>query len=132
MTTIVVFASSLFITSVLVLVKAMELRTGKKNFILELVCKLDSTCHKLVSGLKFKSLQLVQTVRYILFVQSKIFFKNLLTQVIEKIEDEFKLRQNVLMGHKNIIDRGSASFYLKKITEHKENGMRGKIVEEMQ
>jgi hypothetical protein len=58
--------------------------------------------------------------------------KNLFDKAKEKMVSEYKIRQDIIMGHKNIIDRGSASFYLKKITEHKENGMRGKIVEEIQ
>jgi hypothetical protein len=128
MATIIVFASSLSVASVLVGVKAFELRRGRKNAALGLLCRLDSKFDRLMADIKFRMLQLVQSVRYILFVQSKIFFKNLLHQVMEKIIQEFRAKQNtIMMGHKEISSNGSASFYLKKITEDKSNGEKGKI-----
>jgi hypothetical protein len=127
MATIIVFASALFVISAFIFIKAVELKYGKKNIILALIGKFDSKCDHCVSGFKFKSLQLIQSIRYIILVQSKIIFKNLLDRVMKKIIDEYKFRQKTIMGHKNITGNGSASFYLKKITEHKGNGEKGKI-----
>jgi hypothetical protein len=128
MATIIVFASSLSIASVLVGVKAFELRCGRKNAALGLLCQLDSKFDRFIADLKFRTLQLVQSVRYILFVQSKIVFRDLTNKLIEKIIHEYKIRQStIMMGHKEIVSNGSASFYLKKITEDKSNGERGKI-----
>lgn len=127
MATIIVFGSSLSLASILLGVKAFELKRGKKNAVLALLCQLDSRLDKLMSSLKFRMLQLVQSVRYILFVQSKIFFRSLADKAIEKITHEYKTRQSTIMGHKEILNKGSASFYLKKITEHKGNGEKGKI-----
>lgn len=127
MITIIIFVSSLLIASVFVFIKATELKFGKKNIVLELVGKFDSKCDYCVSSLKFKSLQIVQSVRYILFVQLKEIIKHFWNQMHEKIMREYKIRQEIIMGRKQIATNGSASFYLKKITEHKGNGEKGKI-----
>lgn len=128
MATIIVFGSSLSVASILLGVKAFELRCGRKNAVLALLCRLDSRFDKLVANLKFRGLQLVQSVRYILFVHSKIVLRDLVDKLVEKIVHEYKARQNtIIMGRKKIVSKGSASFYLKKITEDKSNGGRGKI-----
>lgn len=119
MATIVVFASSLSIASILVLVKAIELKFGKKNIFLELIRKLDNRALTLISEVKFRNLQLIQTVRYIVLVQSKEVFRSFLDKIQEKIALEYRLRQEIVMGKRNITNRGSVSFYLKKITEEK-------------
>ena len=131
MATIIVFASSLLVMLALIFFKAIELKCGKRNFVLSFICRLDSKLDKFISYLKFKALQLIQSVRYIALVQAKIVCKNLLEKVEEKIMNEYKIRQSAIMGHKNILDKGSASFYLKKITEGKSNGQKGKIEETM-
>ena len=127
MTTIIVFGSSLFVASALVLVRALELRRGKKNILLNFISKFDSRSDKFISDLKFRSLQLIQTVRYILLVQTKISLRNLLYKIEEKIMNEYKMRQNIIMGRREIANKGSVSFYLKKITEDKGNMGRGRI-----
>ncbi len=119
MATIVVFASSLSIASILVLVKAIELKFGKKNTFLELIRKLDNRAIAIISEVKFRNLQLIQTIRYIVLVQSKEVFRSFLDKMQEKIALEYRLRQEVVMGKRNITNRGSVSFYLKKITEEK-------------
>jgi hypothetical protein len=128
MATIIVFGSSLSVASILLGVKAFELRCGRKNAALGLLCRLDSRFDRLVANLKFRMLQLVQSVRYILFVQSKVVFRDLVDTLMEKIIHEYKTRQSsIIMGRKEIVSNGSASFYLKKITEDKSNVGRGKI-----
>lgn len=128
MATIVVFASSLSIASTLVVVKAIEIRSRNKNFLLRLLNKLDSGCEKCLSSLKFRTLQIIQTVRYILLVESKNIYKDLVYRLQERIAHELKVRHEMIMtGRKEITQKGSVSFYLKKITEEKGNGKRGKI-----
>jgi hypothetical protein len=127
MATIVVFASSLFIALILVFTKSLELKHGKRNIGLELISRFDSKADNLIASLKFRGLQLVQTIRYILFVQIEAAAKELFNQAHEKIRQEYKTRQSAIMGRKDITNNGSASFYLKKITEDKSNGEKGKI-----
>lgn len=127
MTTIVVFASSLFITLAFVFIKAVELKYGKKNIILRLIGKFDTKCDQCVSGFKFKGLQLIQSIRYIFLVKIKEVYKDLFRKAEEKVMSEYKRRQDVVMGKKDITNKGSVSFYLKKITENKGNGEKGKI-----
>lgn len=127
MTIIIIFALSLFVALAFVSIKAIELKNGKKNIILELVGKFDHQCDYCVSSLKFRCSQFVQTVRYILFVQLKEIIRHFWNNVHEKIMHEYKIRQEIIMGRKQITTNGSASFYLKKITEHKGNGEKGKI-----
>ena len=103
-----------FLLPSFVSIKAIELKYGRKNIILELVGKFDHQCDYCVSGLKFRCLQFVQTIRYILFVQLKEIIKHFWSQIHERIKHEYKIRQEIIMGRKEIINNGSASFYLKR------------------
>jgi hypothetical protein len=127
MATTAIFASSFFIASVFVIAKAVELRNKRKNFFFRLINRLDPVLEKLISFLKFKSLQLIQSIRYIVLVEVKELAKALFLKAKERILDEYKKRHDMMMGHKDITSNGSVSFYLKKITEHKGNGEKGKI-----
>jgi len=129
MTTIIVFASSFFTASALVAIKAIEIKYGKKNLVLELLSLLDTKSDKFIYDVKFKALQIIQSVRYVILVQTKTVCNNLLDKVEEKTMNEYKTRHNmIMMGQKNIVtNKGSVSFYLKKITEEKYNGQKGKI-----
>jgi len=127
MATIVIFTSSFFVASAFISIKAVELKYKKRNVILMLLSRLDMKSKELVSNLRFRILQLVQSVRYIALVQTKIICKNLLSKVEEKIMEEYRTRHNIIMGRREIINNGSASFYLKKITENKTGNQRGKI-----
>lgn len=127
MATIVVFASSLSLTSLLVLVKAVELKYGKKNAVLGFICRFDTKAVSLIAALKFKSLQLIQSIRYLVLVQSRAVLKDWFLKARESVMNEYNARQSMIMGRKNILNKGSVSFYLKKITENKGNGEKGKI-----
>lgn len=127
MTTIVVFSSSLAVALMLLLTKALELKYGSKNILLKFISRADDRLETLVSGIRFRSLQLIQSVRYIIFVHAKDIFKDYIKKAEEKAIGEFRKRQDVIMGKKEIVNGGSVSFYLKKITEEKGNGTKGKI-----
>ena len=131
MATIILFASSLSIVSILVLIKAIELKFGKKNIILVSMSQLDNKILSLVSGIKFRSLQLVQSIRYIILVQSKELIRESVDKIQLKIVNEYEARQRLIMGRKSIANKGSVSFYLKKIAEERGNGGRGKIEESL-
>jgi hypothetical protein len=111
--------------SALVGFKALELKDGKKNITLKCVGLFDRKAEKLISNIKFRFVQIIQTARFLVLVQVKVIFKKLL----KKIEADIKSKQTVLMGQKNIINKGSVSFYLKKIAEDKINNGGGKIEE---
>jgi hypothetical protein len=128
MATIIAFVLSLLVASTLILIKAIELRSERKNFILRLVGKLDTKSEKFVSALKFRSLQLIQSIKYIFLVQFRTVCRHLFSWAHEKIMQEYKSRQNfIMMGRKDVPGKGSVSFYLKKITEHKDGSEKGKI-----
>ena len=130
MATITVFGASLLTVTILFALKSLELRFGRKNFILNLLGKLDPKSDKFISALKFRSLQAIQSVRYIILVQSKETLKELLRKAEARLAEEYRTRHSVIMGHRKIAGNGSASFYLKKITEHK-GAKRGKIEESL-
>lgn len=127
MTTIIVFVSSLFIAFLLLALKAIELKYGKKNIFLSLINKLEARAIKLVALVKFTGLQIIQSLRYIILVQLKDAAKGLFKKAESRLFEEFKKRQDIVMGRKEILSKGSASFYLKKISEDKVSGERGKI-----
>jgi len=127
MATIIVFFSSLLLATILVSMKARELKREKQNFLLGFISKLDPKSEKFIAFLKFKSLQTIQTIRYIILVETKEAIRSWFYDLQEKILNEYRVRHNIIMGQKEIAGHGSASFYLRKITEQKSNGHKGKI-----
>ena len=127
MTTIVVFGSSLAVALILILTKTLELKYGSKNILLRFIGKADDRLELIVSKIRFRSLQLIQSIRYIIFVHGSEMFKDYIKKAEQKAVSEFKKRQDVIMGKKKIINGGSVSFYLKKITEEKGHVAKGKI-----
>lgn len=132
MATIAIFASSLSVVSLLVLIKAIELKYNKRNFLLRLISKIDNKVVSLVSMLQYRSLQFIQSIRYIVLVHSKVVIREFIDQVQLKIINEYQNRQEVIMGRKSIVNKGSVSFYLKKIAENKGNGEKGMIVDDLE
>jgi hypothetical protein len=129
--TIVVFISSLAIVLAFLAIKAVEIKYEKRNIFCELLGKFEEGSHKLVAAFKFKSLQLIQSARYIILVEVKEFAKKLFEKLEQKIINEYHARHTMIMGQKEIAANGSASFYLRKITEDKNNGVKGKIEESL-
>lgn len=127
MAILIIFASSVLFVMSLIVFKAIESRFGKRNFILELVRKLDAKSEKFIATLKFRTWQAIQSVRYLFVVKIKATFFDYLQAMQYKIAREYDLQQNTLMGRKQIVGSGSASFYLKKISEEKSFGSKGKI-----
>ena len=106
------------------------MKFGKKSIILIIIGKLDKRAETLATFIKFKSLQLIQIVRYMISIKAKEIIKDLSNKVQNKLADEYRARQEIIMGRKNIVSKGPASFYLKKISENKESGEKGKIEDE--
>jgi hypothetical protein len=129
MTTITIFISSLFVLAAFLGLKTAEIKYEKRNIFCEILGKFDEGAHKLVANLKFKSLQLIQSARYIVLVEAKEAARKLFEKLEEKIIAEYRAGHTMIMGQKEIAGNGSASFYLRKITENKDNGQRGKIEE---
>ena len=84
MTTIVVFASSFVAMSALVGFKALELKDGKKNITLKCVGLFDRKAEKLISNIKFRFVQIIQTARFLVLVQVKVIFKKLLKKIVAR------------------------------------------------
>lgn len=131
MATIIVFASSLSIASILLILKAIELRFSRRNILLRFVSRFDAKVLSILEILRFRFFQLIQTVRYVLMVKSVEMFKDLFFKVEHRLISEYRVRQENMMGRRNIINKGSVSFYLKKIAEDKVIGEKGQIVEEI-
>ncbi len=127
MTTVVIFGSSLFAASLLILLQSWDLRKSKKNIILSLLGKLDPIAERMLETLRFRLLQAIQTVRFIILVWSKEFVGNISRKAQDRILREFESRKETMMGKKDIKNNGSVSFYLRKIKEDKSNGEKGKI-----
>jgi hypothetical protein len=128
MVTTIIFVSSLFIALAMILFHAIEMKKNKSNPLLKGLRRADIKSGKLIANLSFRWLQLCQSIRYIVLVQIKEISKIWFTKLEEKVVNEYRLRQSSIMGgQKQIAKNGSASFYLKKITEHKDNEGKGKI-----
>ncbi|MBN2094311.1 MAG: hypothetical protein JW740_03025 [Candidatus Zambryskibacteria bacterium] len=120
MYTITVFNISLIVVLLFLFVKTLEIKYKKQSIASRFRDKLDVLSQKLISNLKFKWLQFIQSLQYIILIKAKILFKNVLVKIEAKIMNEYHAKQNTIMGgQRNISNRGSVSFYLKKISEGK-------------
>jgi hypothetical protein len=115
---------------VLVAIKDFEVRRKKRNFALGALSRLDERSLALIAAIKFRGLQFIQSVRYIVLVEAKNFIIVLVKRYCNRIYSEYtKARERTIMGQKQIESRGSVSFFLKKITEEKSGIVKGKIEE---
>ena len=129
MTLITLFIASLLLIILMLIAKALELRSQKYSFILSIFKRLDNRALVVISDFKFRVLQVIQTVRYILLVSIPALIRQLVDDAKNHAMREYRNSQEVLMGRKNIVNKGSVSFYLKKIQEDKLNTEKGEIQE---
>lgn len=127
MTTIVVFGVSLFLAVFLFLIKAYSLRKAQDTFLLKKLALLDGRSEDLIQTFKFRTLQLIQSARYIL----SVYLPNLIECEVDRcrtaLANKLEEQRNLVLGKKEIQNRGAVSFFLKKIDEGKRNSQRGEI-----
>jgi len=131
MNSIVFFSGSIFAASVLLMLKSVEASSARKNLFLSILGKIDKRLGKLVTFINFKIYQAVQTTRYILMVQTRQYMKSFSLRLQEAVRNEYRMREGQIMGRRHVAGKGSASFYLKKITEGREFAERGRIEEDL-
>jgi|SRR3989344_3550159 len=131
MTLIVIFAASFILASFVLVLKAIELRSGKSSIFLSPIRRFDPLAISIFDKAKFRLLQTIQTVRYLLLVKLKETSLQLFESKKNDILRNYKARQDSFMGKKDIKNKGASSFYLKKIEEDKESGGKGRIEEEL-
>lgn len=110
------------------MIKAIELKYGRKSFLLRIISKFDHHSISFVNKVKFKCFQIIQSIRYIFLIEVKNILENKFRNLKERVVEEYKNRESIIMGKKQIGNRGSVSFFLKKIDETKRNGHRGEIL----
>ncbi len=127
MATIVIFGLSLALALILLLLKARSLKKGEEGFLLSQLGLLDPKADKLTESTKFLILQIIQSVRYIFLVYLPKFIEDEAGKYKEKINKKLEIQRNLILGQKEIHNRGAVSFFLKKIDETKRNGHKGEI-----
>ena len=130
MATIIIFASSLILLVLLIVLKALELRFGTKNSILGYIGRFDEKTEQALLKAKFFTLQLIQSIRYILLVHIRELIVLWFDTLHKKLIDSYSARRDTIMGKRDLSHSGSASFYLKKITEDKNDTEKGMILDE--
>jgi len=128
MTTIVVFGSSLVLSFAIFVMKKLEISQNNENFVLKKIRKLDPYAEKLIATLKFRLLQAIQSIRYIVVVHIPAIISRHAEKLKEDALKEYRARHERLMGRKDISNKGAVSFFLKKIDENKRNGDKGEIL----
>ncbi len=127
MATIVIFGVSLALALLLLALKAVSLKKGSDTFLLRELGKLDPKAEKLSQSARFLILQAIQTVRYIFLVYIPKVIDEETGRYRESLAQKLEVQRNLLLGKKEIQNRGAVSFFLKKIDETKRNGQRGEI-----
>ena len=125
MTPIYIFAGSFLISFVILIAKVLE-RGDSSSFVLKGFRKLDPKAEKFIQEFKYRVLQVIQTVRYLALVHVPMMMKELAHEIRESAMREYRVSQDIIMGRKNIVNKGAVSFYLKRIKEEK-GAVRGQI-----
>ena len=130
------FIPSFLILATLFLSKHREQNTGTRTSLGAMLSRFDSASERLLNSIHFKLYQAVQSVRYLILVHLPEKGRVKINKTKEAVEEGFKKQKDVVMGRKELKVNGSSSFFLRKMTEHKngnstlENGERGKIEDE--
>lgn len=129
MVTIVIFGVSIFFAFTILLLKMLYLHRGRDGFVLRFLGRCDPWTERLTSATKFRTLQIIQSVRYLFLLR----LPEIVSQTAKKYKGRLVLKlenkRNLLMGRKEITNKGAVSFFLKKMDEAKKNGHKGEINE---
>lgn len=126
MTTTVVFGVSLFIAVLIVMLKHLELRSSKRHFLLSPLSKFDNQVQKLMRAAENLMLTLLKSLQHLIMISLKNAINKSWLHTKNRILHEYRIREEIILGRKHIPNRGSVSFYLRKIDEAK-NGNKGEI-----
>lgn len=130
MIAIIIFGlSTLFVLSI-VISKLIEQKTNRTILLLKVLRKFDPNAESFITKFRYRTLQLIQTVRYILIVHIPQIIREIGSEIHQGAMREYRISQSIIMGRKNITNKGAVSFYLKKIKEERESG-RGEIQDNM-
>lgn len=130
MIAITIFGLSVLLALSIILSKLFEQRSQRANFILRLCRKFDPRAESFTNKFRFRILQLVQTVRYLFIVHLPQIMREVISEVQQGAMREYRVSQSIIMGRKNIVNKGAVSFYLKRIKEEK-GSERGEIQDNM-
>ena len=72
-------------------------------------------------------MQIRQTIKYIFVVYIPYFLRQKSKKYKESVNARIINNKDILMGRRDIENKGSASFFLRKIDESKRNGKKGEI-----
>lgn len=97
-----------------------------KAFGSQLVAGLDPKTQSLFDWVSFKKKQIIQTVKYIIFIVIPQKTEESFRQAKGAAIQEYKKRKEAVMGKKDIKDSG-ASFFLKKMKEYQDSAKKGQI-----
>lgn len=127
MTTIAVFGSSSILALFIVALKWLSVRRNKEGFLLTLLGRFNPFTERLIVDIKFRLLQIIQTIRYIFTIHIPVFIDKIVEKARQSAIKELEARRGMLLGRKDIANKGSVSFFLKKIDENKQNTEKGEI-----
>lgn len=136
MITISVFAASVVVLTILFLSKHREVKTGERTFLGKFLSKFDVQTGNVLEKTRYRFYQIVQTIRYLFLVHIPEKSKVKISKTKESVASRYSKQKDAIMGKKELNSNGSSSFFLRKVTEHKnagsggENGERGRIEDE--
>ncbi|HEY4516218.1 MAG TPA: hypothetical protein VJH67_03475 [Candidatus Paceibacterota bacterium] len=132
------FIPAFLVLVILFLSKHREINAGTKTFVGNFLSRFDVSSARIMSLIKYRMYQVVQTVRYLLFVHLPEKSKVKINKTKEAVEERYRKQKDAVMGKKELKQNGSSSFFLHKMSEHKnsadsevtEGGERGRIEDE--
>ena len=133
MISIYFFVPSFLVLSALFLSKHRELRTHNQTLLGRLLSRFDVKSEAVLSAVHYRLYQIVQTIRYVLVVHLPEKGRVKIIQTKDAVEQSYRKQKDAVMGKKELKQNGSSSFFLRKMSEHKdvgsnrENTERGRI-----
>lgn len=127
MTLIIIFLVSTSLIILLLTLKGIDERRIEPNFVSRYLSRFDVKSEIFINYLKFKTLQIIQTLRYIFIVKVSKYFAEQNYKLKTWIIDELDKKQKIFMGRKEISKKGAVSFYIKKIEDNRTVSGKGKI-----
>lgn len=127
MATIVIFWFFLLLVLLLLLLKYFEIKKGKNIKLLQFLSHFDFFFEKCKVFVDYKLLQVKQTIKYIFVV----YIPDIIGRKTQKYKENINIKINnnkeMLMGKRELENKGSSSFFLRKIDENKKNAKKGEI-----
>ena len=128
---IIIFAVSFLGLAVLFLFKYREIKTGEKPALNRLLSRFDEKSERFAKLLRVYFYRFLEAVKFFFLVHLPAKGRVKIENAKESVINKYNKQKDAIMGKKELSQNTSSSFFLRKMSENKNDNGSGKIEESL-